>query len=116
MIYEVPHLDCEGMHFDLKRLFEFRYQADSWWSSRGSLNGFPGGVTVCGRFDAPSWTESSCGSDSKPFVCVQRTKDGDTTDDYCAESEDKCPIMAFDAFESNDPALEQYKPEQKYQI
>lgn len=98
-VIDDPNYDCDSQSFGEVRLFEF------WFDGR-KLNGFPGGVTICARVDAPSWLESTCDSDERPHVCIKRIIGGRTTNDYCAKSEKDCPIVSLAAFESADPILD----------
>ena len=63
MVVDDPNYDCVSQSYGSIRLFEF-------WFAGMKLNGFPGDVTICARFDAPSWLDSSCDSDERQHVCV----------------------------------------------
>lgn len=90
-VIDDPNYDCGSHKSRMVRLFDYKF-------AKKNLNGFPVGVTICALFDAPSWVDSSCDSDERPHVCVQNSRGGATVDEYCAKSEQQCPILSFDVY------------------
>ena len=116
-VVEDQNYDCEIRGEGVIRLFEFQYSYS--WDIKAPvklLNGFPGGLTVCARFDAPSWLDSSCGTAERPHVCIQHTYQGIITNEYCAQSEKECPILSIAALEPTDLVLSQYQDSHKHSI
>ena len=82
----------EGM----ERIFNFTvrdYKGRKEESYLRDINAFPKDVTVCARFNAPSWAESTCDSTSRPHVCVMSINDGVKKNEYCAKAAAQCPIL-----------------------
>ena len=95
-VFQDPEVDCSSMGEGMERIFNFtvreykeryvRYKKTEQYPVQKEINAFPEDVTVCARFNAPSWADSTCDTSSRPHVCVKSSRDGETKNEYCAKA------------------------------